>query len=159
MTVLVAGIGNVFLGDDGFGVEVIRRLDADRLPAGVVATDYGIRGVHLAYDLLDGDYQTLIMVDALPTGERPGTVSVIEVDTAADELPVPVNAHVMHPQAVLSTVHALGGQVGRVLVVGCEPVSVEPRMSLSEPVAAAIGAAVDAVIELAETEARVMTDA
>jgi hydrogenase maturation protease len=155
MTVLVAGIGNVFLGDDGFGVEVIRRLDPSRLPEGVVAADYGIRGLHLAYDLLDGRYQTLIMVDAVPTGEPPGTVSAFEVDGADDAGPerAPVNAHVMHPEAVLATVHTLGGRVERVLVVGCEPASVQPVMGLTEPVRAAVGAAVDLLTELAVAEA------
>ena len=78
--VLVAGIGNVFLGDDGFGVEVVRRLDPDRLPADVDVADYGIRGVHLAYDLLDGRHDVLVLVDALPLGEPPGTLAVLEVD-------------------------------------------------------------------------------
>src|SRR5919198_1353509 len=153
-TVLVAGIGNVFLGDDGFGVEVIRRLDPARLPGGVVTMDYGIRGVHLAYDLLDGQYATLIMVDALSTGEQPGTVSVLEVDdrTLAEQ-PAPMNAHVMHPEAALATLHALGGRIDRVLIVGCEPLSVAPGMALSAPVSAAVGAAADLLVDLAAKEA------
>ena len=78
--VLVAGIGNVFLGDDGFGVEVVQRIDPTSLPAGVDVADYGIRGVHLAYDLLDGRYGTVVMVDAVPLDEPPGTLAVLEVD-------------------------------------------------------------------------------
>ena len=80
--VLVAGIGNVFLGDDGFGVEVVRRLAAVSLPDGVDVADYGIRGVHLAYDLLDGRYDTVVLVDALPLEEPPGTLAVLEADPA-----------------------------------------------------------------------------
>jgi hydrogenase maturation protease len=151
--VLVAGIGNIFLSDDGFGVEVLRRIDPAHLPPGVTATDYGIRGVHLAYDLLDGRVRTLIMVDALPTGEPPGTVSLLEVDEAAlteltDE-PGTVDSHAMNPEAVLVALHALGGHVDRVLVVGCEPDTVEPGIGLSGPVAAAVDGAAALAIETA----------
>ena len=78
-SVLVAGVGNVFLGDDGFGVEVARRLAERDLPPGTVVADYGIRGLHLAYDLLDGDFSTLILIDAVPVDEPPGTVVVLEL--------------------------------------------------------------------------------
>jgi hydrogenase maturation protease len=153
--VLIAGIGNVFLGDDGFGVEVVRRLDPAELPPGVTAIDYGIRGVHLAYDLLDGDVRTLIMVDALPTDGPPGTVALLEVDgDALAELtrePATVDSHAMHPEAVLAALHALGGQVDRVLVVGCRPLRVEPGMGLSRPVAAAVDAAAALAVETAAT--------
>jgi len=152
--VLIAGIGNVFLGDDGFGVEVLHRLERRPLPAGVRAREYGIRGVHLAYDLLDGTVATLILVDALPAGEPPGTVTLVEVDDAARaELAAngtSVDSHAMNPEAVLGTLQALGGQVDRVLLVGCEPATVEPRMGLSEPVEAAV----DAAVELALATAR-----
>ena len=78
--VLIAGIGNIFLQDDGFGVEVVRRLAAESLPEWVRVADFGIRGVHLAYDMLDGDYDAAILVDAAPRGEEPGTVYLIEPD-------------------------------------------------------------------------------
>ena len=126
--VLVAGLGNVFLGDDGFGVEVVRRMAGRPLPAGVEIADYGIRGVHLAYELLNGRHQTLIMVDAMPVDGPPGTPAVIEVDAAAagetvsgadpeDPLGLPaVDGHGMHPMAVLRLLRRLGGGVERVLV-------------------------------------------
>jgi hydrogenase maturation protease len=155
--ILVAGIGNIFLGDDGFGVEVANRLLARRArgaPAGdsVRVEDFGIRGVHLAYELLDG-YDTLILIDAIPMSERAGTVSVIEVDD--DVLPergddaVPMmDAHSMSPVTVLSLLAGLGGKVGRILVVGCEPETVEEGIGLSDVVAAAVDPAVTAVEEL-----------
>jgi hydrogenase maturation protease len=160
--VLVAGIGNVFLGDDGFGVEVIGRLDRTAIPETVDVVDYGIRGVHLAYELLARPYGVLILVDAVPTGQAPGTVSVLEVaqEEIVDE-PLPADAfhgpvvdgHGMTPQAVLNLLRTLGGQIGRVLVVGCEPESVEERMGLAPPVEAAVERAADLVAQVAREEA------
>lgn len=159
--VLVAGIGNVFLADDGFGVEVVRRLPGRGLPAGVDVADYGIRGVHLAYELLNGRHDMLIMVDAVPVDGPPGTLAVIEVDVAAmdgaadgtdpaDPLAPPaVDGHGMNPMAVLRLLRQLGGGVGRVLVVGCRPAVVDEGMELSEPVRAAVPEAVRMVMELA----------
>ena len=117
--ILVAGIGNVFLGDDAFGVEVVRRLDPSTLPTGVDVVDYGIRGVHLAYDLLDGRHHTVVLVDAVPLDDPPGTLAVLDVDPTGGGMPV--DAHGMHPAAVLALLHDLGGTVDRVLVVGCAP--------------------------------------
>ncbi|GAA2737684.1 hydrogenase maturation protease [Actinocorallia aurantiaca] len=154
--VLVAGIGNVFLGDDGFGVEVVRRVDSRGLPAGVRVTDYGIRGVHLVYELLDGGTDTLIMVDAVPMEAPPGSLAVLEIgerDLEEGEDDSTVDAHGMHPLAVLRMLNRLGGEVGRVLVVGCRPASVEEGMGLSEPVAAAVDEAVRLVTDLARAEA------
>ena len=154
--VLVAGIGNVFLGDDGFGVEVVRRVDSRELPAGVRVTDYGIRGVHLVYELLDGGTDTLIMVDAVPMEGPPGSLAVLEVgerDLEEGEDGSAVDAHGMHPLAVLRMLDRLGGEVGRVLVVGCRPASVAEGMGLSEPVAAAVDEAVRLVADLARAEA------
>jgi hydrogenase maturation protease len=156
--VLVAGIGNIFLGDDGFGVEVLNRIDEQALPAGVSAVEYGIRGVHLAYDLLDGEVQTLIMVDALPMDEPPGTVSLLELDEAvrADLIadPEPVDSHSMNPQAVVSALHALGGYVDRILVVGCQPQSLAPGIGLSAVVRAAVEPARRLALETAAEHAR-----
>ncbi|MCD0449910.1 hydrogenase maturation protease [Actinocorallia sp. API 0066] len=153
--VLVAGIGNVFLGDDGFGVDVLRGIDPATLPEGVRAVDYGIRGVHLAYELLEGTTDTLVMVDAVPLEGPPGTLAVLEVgadDLGADD-DAAVDAHGMHPLAVLRLLRRLGGEVDRVLVVGCRPASLEEGMGLSEPVRAAVDEAVRLVGDVARAEA------
>ncbi|HEY2518988.1 MAG TPA: hydrogenase maturation protease [Streptosporangiaceae bacterium] len=160
--VLVAGVGNIFLGDDGFGVEVARRLGApearDRLPDGVQVGDYGTSGMHLAYDLADHGYETTILVDAAPRGEPPGTLTVLEVraedraNLASAGGPQLFNGHGMQPEVVLGVLDMLGAEPGRILVVACEPASAEPGMSLSAPVEAAVGAAVALVTRLA-TEA------
>lgn len=147
--VLIAGIGNIFLSDDGFGVEVARRLADVELPEGVLAADYGISGMHLAYDLLDG-FDTTIMVDALGRGERAGTLTVLEaghddLGQAAGRL----DAHGMQPSVVLGLVTMLGGDTGRVLVVGCEPESLDEGIGLSQAVAAAVEPAVEKVLGLA----------
>lgn len=151
--VLVAGVGNVFLGDDGFGVEVVARIDPATLPEGVDVTDYGIRGVHLAYDLLDERYATLILVDALPMGETPGTLAVVEVDAldSTGETPM-VEAHSMNPHVVLAAIRGLGGTPPRVLVVGCEPAVFDAGMQLSPPVTAALDEAAALVTNLAMAE-------
>ena len=148
--VLVAGIGNVFLGDDGFGVEVVRSLARTTLPAGVDVVDYGIRGVHLAYDLLDGAHDRVVLVDALPLPDAPGTLAVLEVpmDGELPDLPT-VDGHGMTPLAVVELLKNLGGgAVERVLVVGCRPAVLDERMELSEPVAAAVGPAAALVAEV-----------
>jgi hydrogenase maturation protease len=148
--ILVAGVGNIFLGDDGFGVEVARRLGALDLGPDVKVADFGIRGVHLAYELLDG-YEFVILVDATPRGEQPGTLYVIEPEEPEapdpDEVP-PLDAHGMDPAAVLSLLGVLGGHVDRVLVVGCEPAVADEGMSLSPAVEAAIDPAVTLVQDL-----------
>jgi len=147
--ILVAGIGNIFLGDDGFGVEVVGRMNGRALPDGVSVADYGIRGVHLAYELLDG-YDALILIDAMPMGQAPGTVAIFEPDLLAgvdgDDGPGPaMDAHSMSPAVVVATLASLGGEVGRVLVVGCEPSVIEEGIGLSAPVSAAVDSAVEAV--------------
>jgi hydrogenase maturation protease len=148
--VLVAGIGNVFLGDDGFGVALADRLSRRALPAGVDVADFGIRGMDLAYAL--ADYDVAVLLDATPRGEAPGTLYVIEVAREVDG-PGP-DAHGMDPVKVLALARALGGELPRVLVVGCEPASGpnaeedEMAMELSEPVRAALGQAERLVDEL-----------
>ncbi len=140
--VLVAGIGNIFLGDDGFGPEVARRLVAEPagLPSDVRVVDYGIRGMHLAYDLLDC-VDALVLVDALPGHEPPGTLRVLEVgpDDVGSE---PVDAHDLHPAAVLASLVAMGGALPPTFVVGCQPADVDEGIGLSDPVAAAVDGAV-----------------
>ncbi|MEU2040830.1 hydrogenase maturation protease [Nocardia niwae] len=139
---LVAGIGNIFLGDDGFGPEVVRRLPRHPDP-GVRAVDYGIRGMHLAYDLLDR-WDALVLVDALPDRGAPGR---LEVFGAAPENngPAPLDAHAMSPDAVFAGVRALGGVLPPTVVIGCQVVCAEEGIGLSEPVAAAVDDAVAAV--------------
>ena len=147
---LVAGIGNIFLGDDGFGVEVAARLSRERLPDGVRVVDAGIRARELAYELVEGGYDTAILVDAVGRGGAPGTVYVIEPDAPAarTSAAVTIDGHAMNPEATLAFVEALGGVATRILIVGCEPVSVEEGIGLSEPVAAAVDQAVGVVREL-----------
>jgi hydrogenase maturation protease len=168
--VLVAGVGNVFLGDDGFGVAVVQTLLAGgvadgALPEQVDVADYGIRGVHLAYDLLDGRHQALVLVDALPLGEPPGTLAVLEVDVddpgwtlrPADALDAPAaDGHGMDPESVLRLLRSLGGRVDRVVVVGCQPAVVEERMELSEAVDQAVGEAVRLVAAVAREQASLL---
>ncbi len=153
-TILVAGIGNIFLGDDGFGVEVIRRLETRALPKGVRVTDFGIRGFDLAYALQDG-YETTILVDACPHGDAPGTLYVIEPDLKElDEPGAPqpmIEAHAMNPVSVLRMARAMNIEMKNVLIVGCEPESLggdEGHMGLSAPVEAAVDQAVTLVESL-----------
>jgi hydrogenase maturation protease len=139
--VLVAGIGNVFFGDDGFGVEVARRLGGEPLPDGVTVADYGIRGLHLAYRLLE-PLDVLIAVDATPRGGVPGTLYAIEPDLAPGDDAAGAEAHGMSLPAVFATVRMMGGALPRVVVLGCEPADVGEHMGLSPSVAAAIEPAV-----------------
>ena len=143
-SVLIAGVGNIFLGDDGFGVEVAKRLALERLPDCVRVVDFGIRGIHLAYEMLDGGYDTTIMVDATPRGEKPGTVYLIEPDLKSldGQQPASLDAHGMDPQLVFSTLQSLGGLPGRVLIVGCEPLESDEGIGLSEPVQRGVDEAV-----------------
>ena len=148
---LVAGIGNVFLGDDGFGVEVAARLSSAPLPDGVRVLDAGIRARDLAYELVGGGYETAILVDAVSRGGAPGTVYVIEPDAASLDRGASTavaDGHAMNPESTLILVRALGGMSTRVLIVGCEPASLEEGIGLSEPVAAAVDEALGVVREL-----------
>jgi hydrogenase maturation protease len=144
----VAGIGNLFLTDDGFGSEVARRLAQAPVPDGVRVVDYGIRGMHLAYDLLDG-YDALVVIDALPGDGSPGELSVLEV--GADDLGEgELDAHGMAPVAVLASLGQLGGSLPPTYVVGCRPADVGEGMGLTPEVAAAVGPAVTLVHEVLE---------
>jgi len=147
-SILVAGIGNIFMGDDAFGCEVARRLAGRPMPEGVRVVDFGIRGFDLAYAIMDGPDVTLF-VDATARGGEPGTLYTIEPDL--DELNglgeggMMVESHGMDPVKVLSMVKSLGGELKRVLLVGCEPATFGPeegRMGLSEPVERAVDEAV-----------------
>jgi hydrogenase maturation protease len=147
--VLVAGIGNIFMGDDAFGVEVARRLVERELPPGVDVGDFGIRGMDLMYALGEG-YDAAVFVDAVPRGEPPGTLSVIEPQLDEADAATP-DAHGMDPVKVLALARQLGSVPERILIVGCEPAVAmsgeeeELVGELSEPVRAAVGEAVELV--------------
>jgi hydrogenase maturation protease len=151
--ILVAGIGNIFLGDDAFGVEVVQRLINRSWPDSVTVKDFGIRSFDLAYAMLD-DYDVTIFVDAMPRGDVAGTLYVLEADLNANEGAGEIEAHSMDPVKVLNMVRVLGGQPRRVLVVGCEPATFGPenegQMGLSEPVQSAVDEAVRMVEELVD---------
>jgi hydrogenase maturation protease len=156
--ILVAGVGNIFFGDDAFGVEVAQRMLQRKSLDGATVIDFGIRGLDLTYALLDG-CDAAIIVDAAPRGQVPGTVFVIEPDMSGDapstddppEMNLMIETHGMDPAKVLRLVSAMGGRCRQVLVVGCEPTPLENedemQMGLSPPVAAAV----DRVIEVVES--------
>jgi hydrogenase maturation protease len=153
-SILVAGIGNIFLGDDAFGVEVIRRMAGLNLPASVRVSDFGIRGFDLAYALQDG-YETTILVDACPHGQDPGTLYVIEPDLKVLDNPedpqAAIEAHAMNPMNVLRMARAMNIELKNILLVGCEPETLggeEGQMGLSAPVEAAVDEAVKLVESL-----------
>ena len=155
--ILIAGVGNIFLGDDGFGVEVAQRLMRRPQPENVRVVDFGIRGFDLAYALMD-NYDAVVLIDAVPRGETPGTLYTIEPDLSARDAAASQDAaletHGMNPMKVLGMVKAMGRQPKRLLVVGCEPEAVAPgeeapeRMGLSEAVAAAVDGAVEMVVDV-----------
>jgi len=155
---LVAGVGNIFFSDDAFGCEVVRRLAKEDLPEGVVVADFGIKGVHLAYELLEG-YDTIIVVDAAPCGGRPGDLYLIEpkleeiaesplVQAASEGESALIDAHGLEPDAIFGMLKALGGNVGRALVVGCEPENIEDGLGLSATVEAAVEPAVARLVDI-----------
>ena len=153
-SILVAGVGNIFMGDDAFGVEVAQRLLDRKLPDGVRVVDFGIRGFDLAYALMDGE-DIAILVDATPRGGDPGTIYTIEPDLneleglGMDQMAV--ETHGMNPMKVLAMVRSMGGDLKRILLVGCEPETLGPDeglMGLSAPVEAAVDEAVSIVESL-----------
>jgi hydrogenase maturation protease len=144
VNVLVAGVGNVFFGDDGFGVEVVRRLRAGPVPPTVEVEDFGLRGVHLAYRLADGA-SLVVLVDAVRRGGVPGTLYVIEPDASPLGAGPAYDAHAVDLGGVLETARALGVALPPVRIVGCEPASVEVGVGLSAPVERAVEPAADLV--------------
>ncbi len=143
--ILVAGIGNIFLGDDGFGPEVLRHVPQHLADVqGVRLTDYGIRGMHLAYDLLDG-WDALVLVDAIPNRGSPGSVHVFEAEHTSLQDSAAIDAHGMDPAAVFASLRALGGEDPRTIVVGCEVADVGDGIGLSAAVESAVPGAVAAV--------------
>jgi hydrogenase maturation protease len=145
--ILVAGIGNIFLGDDGFGSEVIRNAEIPQGDSNVRVTDYGISGMHLAYDLLE-DWDTLVLIDAVPSRGNPGTLHVFQADHESDPAATGFDGHSMDPAAVFSSLRALGGNPPYTVVVGCEAGSVEEGIGLTDPVAKAVPRAARAVEEI-----------
>ena len=158
--ILVAGIGNAWLSDDGFGGEVVKRLGDRELPEGAVVLDFGTGGLDLAYEVMRG-YDALVLVDVSRQGGEPGTLYVMEaleeeVDAGIEDGQV-INPHGMDPQTVLRFVKTVGAWPGKVLVVACEPARVEEMgLGLSEEVARAVDGAVDLV---AKTVEELQTDA
>ena len=142
--ILVAGIGNIFLGDDGFGPEVMRHAQQRLAGPRIELVDYGIRGMHLAYDLLDG-CEALVLIDAIPSRGAPGTVHVFEADHESLTAAAGLNAHAMDPGAVFASLNALGGTPPYTVVIGCEAANVDEGIGLSPEVAAALPEAVRAL--------------
>ena len=142
--ILVACVGNIFLGDDGFGVEVARRLAERQLPPEVTVKDFGIRGFDLAYALME-PHELVILVDACSRGGEPGSIYLIEPDAVEASAPSAgpgVEGHGMNPMSVLRMVASMGGAAPRMLIVGCEPADLGPeegQLGLSETVEAAVG--------------------
>jgi len=145
--ILVAGIGNIFLGDDGFGSEVIRHAPQRLAGPHVQLVDYGIRGMHLAYDLLDG-CDALVLVDAIPGQGAPGSLHVFEADHESLTATAGLDAHAMDPAAVFASLNALGGTPPYTVVIGCEAANVDEGIGLSAEVSAAVPEAVKALEEI-----------
>ncbi|NLT65352.1 MAG: hydrogenase maturation protease [Acidobacteria bacterium] len=144
--ILVAGIGNIFLGDDAFGVHAARRLIGYDLPDEVYVADFGIRGIDLAYALADG-YELVILLDATKRGGAPGTLYLIEPDPEAMEPAGLPDAHSMDPELVLRFARRLGWEPGHLYLVGCEPYELE-RQGLSKVVEASLDGAIEMVQRL-----------
>ena len=144
---LVAGIGNVFLGDDAFGVEVVARLVRRPHGEGVQIRDFGIRGLDLAYALLDG-WEQAILIDAVQRGGAPGTLYVIEPEIT-DAAPV-FEGHALVPAQVLAMVQALGGSLPPIRIVGCEPGRLPAEDDLEVGLSPEVSAAIEPAIELVE---------
>jgi hydrogenase maturation protease len=142
--VLVAGIGNVFLGDDGFGVEVARQLAAGPPIDGASVVDFGIRALHLSYALLDPP-RLLLVVDACSRGEAPGTLFVLEPEDLPEDDGALADAHSMSLDTVLRSLRSLGGAPPPLRIVACEPACLDEGMGLSDAVARAVPRAVELV--------------
>ena len=151
--VLIAGLGNIFLGDDAFGVEVARRLSTMTLPAGVQVIDVGVRARDLAYVMLQRRYDAVILIDAIEKGADPGTLHLLEPDPEAVRGPAIGDGHSIQPHEVIALVRQLGGRLPAMFIVGCEPSRIGPDAGLSAPVAAAVEDAVRLVLQLASSPA------
>ncbi|MEO8111571.1 MAG: hydrogenase maturation protease [Ginsengibacter sp.] len=150
--VMIAGVGNMFMKDDGFGGAVIKKMSDKTFPEGVEIKDFGTGGLKLAYDLMKG-YDGLILLDASQRGEEPGTLYVIEPEENSIESNLedggPIDPHGSDPATILRFVKGIGAWPGKVLIVACEPVAVDDfEIGLSEPVNEAVDKAVDLIDEL-----------
>jgi hydrogenase maturation protease len=153
--ILIAGIGNAWLKDDGFGSEVVKRLEDVKLPPEAAVFDFGTGGLDLAYEVMRG-YDALVLVDISRQGGEPGTLYVMEAEEAEIQAGIEdgqvLNPHGMDPETVLRFVKTLGAWPGKVLVIACEPLEVEDMgIGLSEPVAAAVEGAVALVLDTVES--------
>jgi hydrogenase maturation protease len=147
--VLIAGVGNVFCGDDGFGCAAVRQLARGPIPSGVTVIDFGIRSVHFAFELLE-PFDLVIILDAIAKGGTPGTLYLIEPD---DDATRPAgNAHAMDVGAALAMAREMGAKPGRLLFVGCEPCDVSERFGLSAPVQSVIPSAIELVRDVLRRE-------
>jgi hydrogenase maturation protease len=149
MRVLVAGIGNIFLGDDGFGVAVAQRMSRDAFGAAVTVADFGIRGIHLAFELASGRYDAAILVDAVARGGQPGTLFALEPDLdRSDRTAAMADAHTLTPDALLVWLREVDAYLPRIVIIGCEPETVEELLGLSPVVAAAVDPAIEMIRDL-----------
>lgn len=154
-SILIAGVGNIFHGDDAFGSEVARRLARTGLPQDVRVVDFGIRGHDLAFALQDG-YAAVILLDVARRGRKPGMLSVVEIDlgTLPEESGLEIDSHTMHPLRVLCLLHAQGTKLPLIWLVACEPLTFGPdegHVGLSEPVAMAVAEAIPLVHSLLQS--------
>lgn len=145
MRVLVAGVGNIFLSDDGFGCAVIQRLSREPLPPNTTLIDFGIRSVHLAFELMN-DYDALLLVDVVSRGQPPGTLSVIEPEFSP-EIPLNLDPHGARPETILSLLQMMGFRPKQIRLIGCEPASLDEGLGLTPAVAAAVERAAELVQE------------
>jgi hydrogenase maturation protease len=150
--ILIAGIGNIFFGDDAFGCEVAAELSKRSWPEGVKIVDFGIRGYDLAYAIIDG-YDAIILIDAVPRGEKPGTVYLLELDAAKAEIGERefADAHDLTPARVLQLVRALGGEPKNLYLIGCEPTEIDKdggAMGLTSEVRSAVPRAIQEIESL-----------
>ena len=146
--VIVAGLGNIFLGDDAFGVEVTRTLMNRPIPDDVHVLDIGLRSLYLGYELAETGCDTVVLVDCVQRGGAPGTLYVLEPEQLDDGTNVALEPHAVRPDNVSVVARSLGARAARILIVGCEPAHFDPAAPLSAAVAAAIGPAAQLVCEL-----------
>jgi len=149
--ILVAGVGNIFLGDDAFGTEVASRMKNRALPPDVRVVDFGIRGIDLLYELLDDHYELVVLVDAMSRGGKPGTLYVLEPELSDyEKLEFGLQAHDLDPTEVLKTARSMGAGVEKFRIVGCEPASLDPSEEGIIGLSETIQSSVDPAIEIVE---------
>lgn len=156
MRMLVAGVGNIFKSDDAFGSHVAAALAREPLPDSAHLIDFGIRSVHLVYELLDG-YDVLVLIDTVSQQDGPpGSLYVIEPDLDTVEAPPSFDPHDLPPGGAMALVPVLGGSVDRIVVVGCQPETIDDGLGMSEAVMAAVEPAVRLVMDVIERESALL---